>query len=135
MDIRGPIIETLQQDPNELSLTFFDERNMSRIQHAARRSIQQETGLSIDRQDQDDLGMIMRFIYITNVYDPYKRVKEQIKLLNERTLDVMLGQIRTGLAARIGYLRDISKPIQPIPLPVVTTTYGNKMGFNNKIGL
>tara|TARA_R110000851_G_scaffold197742_5_gene348850 strand:+ start:857 stop:1264 length:408 start_codon:yes stop_codon:yes gene_type:complete len=135
MDIRGPIIETLQQDPNELSLTFFDARNMSRIQTTARQRIQQETGLSIDRQDQDDLGMIMRFIYITNVYDPYNRVKEQIKLLNERTLDVMLGQIRTGLAARIGYLRDISKPIQPIPLPVITTTYGNKMGFNNKIGL
>ena len=135
MDIRGPIIQTLQQNPNELSRTFFDPQNMQKIQVSARSSIQQETGLSIDRQDQDDLGMIMRFIYITNVYDPYTRIKDQIQMLNQRTLDVMLGQIRTGLAARIGYLRDISRPIQPIPLPVITTTYGNKMGFNNKIGL
>ena len=103
MDIRGPIIQTLQQNPNELSRTFFDPQNMQKIQVSARSSIQQETGLSIDRQDQDDLGMIMRFIYITNVYDPYTRIKDQIQMLNERTLDVMLGQIRTGLAARIGY--------------------------------
>ena len=135
MDIRGPIINTLQQQPNDLSMKFFDQRNMSTIQVAARNAIQQETGLSIDRQDQDDLGMIMRYIYITNVYDPYTRITEQIKLLNTRTLDIVLGQIRTGLSAQIGYLRDISRPIQPIPLPVITTTYGNKMGFNDKIGL
>ena len=116
-------------------MQFFDPQNMHSIQIQARDAIRTETGLSIDRQNQDDLGVIMRYIYITNVYNPYSKVKEQISMLNKRTLGVMLEQIRTGLAARIGYLRDISQPIEPIPMPIITTTYGNKMGFNNKIGL
>tara|TARA_R110002074_G_scaffold151665_1_gene305475 strand:- start:191 stop:424 length:234 start_codon:yes stop_codon:yes gene_type:complete len=77
----------------------------------------------------------MRYIYITNVYDPYAEIQAQMKLLNERVHSLIVGQIRTGLSSRIGYLRDISRPVQPIPLPITTSLYGNKIPFNDKIGL
>lgn len=135
MDIRGPLINTMRQTPTRLSYNFFSPQNLNYIQLAAQSAIQKETGLSIDKQNYDDLGAIMRMIYVTNVFDPYSEITSQIRLLNSRTLDMIMKQIRTGLAERIGYLRDISQPIQPNPLPVPTSLYGNKMPLNNKIGL
>jgi hypothetical protein len=135
MDIRGPLINSMRQTPTRLSYNFFSPQNMNYIQSEAQGAIKNETGLLIDRQNYDDLGAIMRMIYVTNVFDPYGDVTGQIRLLNSRTLNMIVGQIRTGLSERIGYLRDISRPIQPNPLPVPTTLYGNKMPLNNKIGL
>ena len=135
MDIRGPLINSMRQTPTQLSSNFFSPQNMNYIQSEAQGAIKNETGLLIDRQNYDDLGAIMRMIYVTNVFDPYRDIVSQITLLNSRTLNMIVGQIRTGLSERIGYLRDISRPIQPNPLPVPTTLYGNKMPMNNKIGL
>jgi len=135
MDIRGPLINSMRQTPTRLSYNFFSPQNMNYIQSEAQGAIKNETGLLIDKQNYDDLGAIMRMIYVTNVFDPYSEITSQITLLNSRTLTMIVGQIRTGLAERIGYLRDISQPIQPNPLPVATTLYGNKMPLNNKIGL
>ena len=135
MDIRGPLINSMRQTPTQLSSNFFSPQNMNYIQSEAQGAIKNETGLLIDRQNYDDLGAIMRMIYVTNVFDPYRDIVSQITLLNSRTLNMIVGQIRTGLSERIGYLRDISRPIQPNPLPVPTTLYGNKMPLNNKIGL
>ena len=100
-----------------------------------RSTIKSETGINIDRQSDDDLAVIMRYIYITNSWNPGSQIQEQISLLNKRSTDQALIQVRTGLAERIGYLRDIAKPIIPNPLPQSTTVYGNKMGYNTKIGL
>lgn len=135
MDIRGPLINSMRQTPTQLSSNFFSPQNMSYIQSSARGVIKNETGLTIDMQNPDDLGAIMRMIYVTNVFNPYNDIVNQIKLLNSRTLNMIVSQIRTGLAERIGYLRDISQPIQPNPLPMPTSQYGNKMPLNNKIGL
>ena len=135
MEFVQPILNTMRQSDNKLVNTFFSDANMNTIQVSARDTIRSETGLSIDRQNRDDLSMIMRYIYITNVYDPYAEIQAQMKLLNGRVHSLMVGQIRTGLSSRIGYLRDISRPVQPIPLPVATSLYGNKIPFNDKIGL
>ena len=135
MDFRLSAIETLRQEPTALAENFFCSKNMNYIQKQAHTAIKNETGMAIDRQNDDDLMTIMRQIYITNVYNPYKNIQEQITFLNSRVINFVVHQIRVGLAERIAYLRDISRPIQPNQLPVSTTTYGNKMPYNNKIGL
>jgi hypothetical protein len=91
--------------------------------------------MSIDYQNNNDLTAIMRYNYITNACNPYDNVNNQVSLINARTIRQVLGQVRTGLSQHIAYLRDISRPIQVNALPVSTTTYGNKIGFNDKIGL
>lgn len=134
MDIRQPIINTMRQEDTPLSMSFFSTGNINKIQNTIRQSIKSETGMSIDRQNDDDLATLMRYIYITNSWNPASQIQEQIALLNKRTADKALTQVRSGLAERIGYLRDLATPIQPNDRPVSTTTYGNKMGYNNKIG-
>ncbi len=135
MDIRQPILNTMRQAPSPLSNAFFSTENMNQIQNSIRSSIKSETGLNIDRQNDDDLATIMRYIYITNSLNPGANITAQVTLMNQRTKDKALEQVRSGLAERIGYLRDIVEQIRPNPLPVSTTTYGNKIPYNNKIGL
>jgi len=125
----------MRQAPSPLGNAFFSLQNMNSIQNSIRSSIKEETGLNIDRQNDDDLATIMRFIYITNSFNPGADVQSQVMLMNKLTKDKALEQVRSGLAERIGYLRDIAEPIYPNPLPVSTTTYGNKIPYNNKIGL
>jgi|TARA_R110002074_G_scaffold144494_3_gene292170 hypothetical protein len=135
MDIRGPVNKSMQQQATPLSNTFFAPSNMRSIQDTVRRQIKSETGMSIDYQNNNDLTAIMRYNYITNACNPYDNVNNQVSLINARTIRQVLGQVRTGLSQHIAYLRDISRPIQVNALPVSTTTYGNKIGFNDKIGL
>ena len=70
MDIRQPILNTMHQAPSPLSNAFFSPQNMNKIQNSIRSSIKSETGLNIDRQNDDDLSTIMRYIYITNSLNP-----------------------------------------------------------------
>jgi len=125
----------MRQTDTPLSLRFFSADNINRVQKVIHNTIKDETGISIDRQSDDDLAVIMRYIYITNSWNPGSQIQEQISLMNKRSADEALTQVRTGLAERIGYLRDIAEPIRPNPLPKSTTVYGNKMGYNTKIGL
>ena len=135
MDIRGPIVKTLDQQSTPLSDEFFSAENAMKIQNAVRSQIRNETGHAIDYQNKDDVSAIMRYIYITNSWNPYQDTVKQMNLMNNRTVNKMLGQVKTGLAQHLAYLKQINstKPIND--LPVSTTTYGNKMGYNDKIGL
>ena len=60
MEFVQPILNTMRQSDNKLVNTFFSNANMNTIQVSARDTIRSETGLSIDRQNRDDLSMIMR---------------------------------------------------------------------------
>ena len=127
-------MNTMRQTKNPLGNAFFSAENMNVIQNSIRNTIKSETGLNIDRQNNNDLATIMRYIYITNSFNPGSDISSQVMLMNKRTSEKAVGQVRTGLAERIGYLRDIASPIYPNARPVSTTTYGNKMGYNDKIG-
>jgi len=135
MDIRGPIVKTLDQQSTPLSNEFFSAGNARKIQNAVRSQIRNESGHAIDYQNEDDVATIMRYIYITNSWDPYHDTTTQMNLMNNRTIAKMIGQIKTGLAQHLSYLKQINSPKPVNDLPVSTTTYGNKMGYNDKIGL
>jgi len=46
-----------------------------------------------------------------------------------------LGQIQSGVAQFMGYVRDIDTMAVPPDPPANTSTYGNKMPINDKIGV
>ena len=100
-----------------------------------RRQVKAETGYAVDYQNNNDLATIMRYIYITNSCDPYDDIQKQMGIMNSRTVAEITRQVKTGLAQQAAYLRDISRKPEPNALPMNTSTYGNKMGYNDKIGL
>tara|TARA_R110002074_G_scaffold247205_2_gene419193 strand:- start:1226 stop:1606 length:381 start_codon:yes stop_codon:yes gene_type:complete len=126
----------MNQLDTPLANRFFSNGNVNLIQQGLANEIRNRTGgINIDRQNTDDLALIMRQIYITNVFNPYGQLVEQVNFLNKQVLQMTTSQVMTGLSQYIGYLRDSTRQPMPLHQPVSTSTYGNKMPFNNKIGL
>jgi hypothetical protein len=100
---------------------------MNEIQKEINKRFKSESGLSIDRQDERDLFAIMRAMFITYEYDPYDNVQKQIGILNQVVAEKALEQIRTNVSQFMTYVRDMDKPMTPLPTPENTSVYGTKI--------
>jgi hypothetical protein len=105
------------------------------LQRAIRQDFKNRTGISIDYQSEDDLYAIMRVVFINNAGDHHSRVNEQVKLMNSMVIKTAVGQIQSGVSQYMGYVHDMDRGLEPIDAPISTSTTGNKMGKNEKIGL
>ena len=128
-------LNTLKQCPTPLNTLFFSEFNMNLLQRGIRQSFRDQTGVAIDYQNPSDLYSIMRVVFINNSGDPNANVQEQVKYMNGIVIKTASGQIQTGVSQYMGYVHDIDTLAVPIDRPASTTTYGNKFGKNEKIGL
>jgi hypothetical protein len=105
------------------------------LQKAIRHEFKNKTGIAIDYQNEDDLYGIMRVVFINNAGDHYSRVNEQVRFMNGLVIKTALSQIQTGVSQYMGYVHDVDRGLEPIDRPVNTSTYGNKMDKNTKIGI
>ena len=128
-------INSIKQCPTPLNNLFFSEFNINILQRGIRQDFKNKTGISIDKQNVNDLYSIMRVVFINNSGDHNANVQEQVRFMNGIVIKTATGQIQTGVSQLMGYLHDTDKNVVPIDRPVSTTTYGNKFGKNNKIGL
>lgn len=128
-------MNSIKQTPTPLNTLYFSEFNTNLIQRAIRQKFKDETGVSIDYQNKDDLFSIMRVVFINNAGNHTERVNEQVKFMNSLVIKTALGQIRSGVAQFMGYMRDIDTMAVPPEAPANTSTYGNKLPINDKIGV
>jgi hypothetical protein len=128
-------LNSIKQTPTPLNTLYFSEFNMNLIQRAIRQKFKDETGVSIDYQNKDDIFSIMRVVFINNAGNHTEAINSQVKFMNSLVIKTALGQIRSGVAQYMGYVRDIDSIALPPEPPVNTSTYGNKIPINNKIGV
>jgi len=105
------------------------------LQRGIRQNIKTKFNKSIDYQNEDDLVSIMRAVFVYNSSMPYSDVNAQVKDLNQRVINEASEQIATSLAQYLGYIRDINSPHIPMAIPINTSTYGNKLNTDTKIGI
>ena len=120
--------------PSPLSDAFFSEFNRASIHRAIQNDIKQKTGYAIDRQNDADLQALMRRVYVNMARDPFSDVKGQLDRMNAAVIREASATVTTGVLQHLVYLRD--RAVQPVPLPPPqnTSTYGNKLPYNFKIG-
>ena len=128
-------LDSIQQCETPLNTLFFSEFNKNLLQRGIRQAFKNKTGIAIDYQNPDDLYGIMRMVFINNAGDNNTRVNEQVKFINERVIQTALSQIQTGVSQYIAYAKDIDTISVPLDQPINTSTTGNKLGFNDKIGI
>lgn len=120
--------------PSPLADAFFSDFNKEAIQDQIASSIKDKTGVELQRQNYSDLDALMKRVYVNMKKDTYSNVRQQVDDLNARVTEEATGTISTGLLQQIVYLRDISRNAVPLEVPVSTSTYGNKIPSNYKIG-
>ena len=128
-------LDSIQQCETPLNTLFFSDFNKNLLQRGIRQAFKNKTGISIDYQNPDDLFSLMRVVFINNAGDQYAKVNEQVKYMNTKVIDTCLSQIQTGVSQYIAYAEDIDTISTPMDRPVNTSTTGNKINFNNKIGI
>jgi hypothetical protein len=77
----------------------------------------------------------MRVVYTDLVNDPNADVRSQVDAMNAEVVRRATATISTGMLQQLVYLRDISENPVPLPIPVTTSTYGNKLPSNFKFGI
>ena len=120
--------------PSPLADAFFSDFNKETIQDQIASAIKDKTGVELQRQSYSDLDALMKRVYVNMKKDTYSNVRQQVGDLNARVTEEATGTISTGLLQQIVYLRDISRNAVPLEVPVSTSTYGNKIPSNFKIG-
>jgi hypothetical protein len=128
-------LDSLKQCETPLNTLFFSEFNQNLLQRGIRQAFKNKTGIAIDRQNPDDLYGIMRVVFINNAGDHHSHVNKQVQELNTRVIQMALGHIQTGVSQYMSYIKDIDTINSPLDLPKNTSTYGNKVDKNNKIGI
>jgi len=115
------------QSESELSKLFFSDENIKRIQKMIRKEVFNKTKgqfrLEVD-QEPRDIFIAMRATYMEHArFLPGNQTVRQVKGLNKKVVDDSIGGIITNLRQEYGYLKEINKPLDPIPLPI---NVGNK---------
>jgi hypothetical protein len=106
--------------PTLLSRAYFSMENIEIIQNSIRASIYEKTEQKhiIDKQDYDQLKMIMRSIFLQHSLHQDHDVRGQIIELNKRVVDYCVPQIHSELKAYLKYKEDISTLPVPMDNPI-----------------
>lgn len=127
------------QKESELSKLFFSDRNIKRLQKLLRKEVFIRTNgefrLDID-QDQKDLLIAMRAVYLEHSRFLPGQIVRQVKRLNRKVITETVPGILTEIRQYYGYQKEINKPLTPIErptnvnaagrltLPSITTVWG-----------
>jgi hypothetical protein len=103
-------------DKSSLNIAFFSQQNMDIIQNLIRKEIYRRSQgrYNIGNQDYTQLLLIMRSIYLQNSQFGTTNIKGQIDNLNKLVVYESVPRIITEIEQYLGYVRDASRPWQPI---------------------
>lgn len=112
------------QQATELSQAFFGGDNIEHLQRRLRAEIKKRTGYVIDRQSDEQLLIVMRYVFMQSARN-FGGAAE-VRRLNELVLREIVPQVGAGLAQYLGYLKDASTLPTPIPRGQATSIKGTK---------
>jgi hypothetical protein len=116
------------QSESILSQLFFSPQNVNILQRRIIREVFERTdgAYLIEKQDEKDLQVIMRSMYIQHArHIPYG-IKEQISELNNIVIDDIVPNVVSGVNAYYGYLDRAFGPREVMDLPQNTSMSGMK---------
>ena len=114
-------------NPERLSQLFFSDDNMDIINRQLVTEIFNRTKgqVKIPFQKKDALSIVMRWVYIHYSRNLPFDLTNQIRELNKKVLCELVPKLKSAAIQHINYLRDIEKPLEPLPPPINTN--------NNKV--
>jgi len=122
--------EALQhiQTPSRLSLLFFSKFNIEKIQNDLRYQVWLQSGKKyvIERQSPIELEVVMRSIFLQFSLNQDKDFEKQINYLNKLVLSYCVPNILTEVEQYLGYLDNVQKLPNPLPLPENLSSAGTK---------
>lgn len=116
------------QEESPLSMLFFSEYNMNVLQNLIRYQVWIQSGKKhvIDNQSTIELEIIMRGTYLQYSLNQNCNYKKQVDYLNKLVADYCVPNILSEVEQYLGYLDNIQKLPNPLPLPQNLSSSGTK---------
>lgn len=118
------MVRSTHLQANALSAAFFSNENVERLQRGIQAAIKARTGYRIDRQSDEQLLIVMRYVYMQSARNTGGDA--EVRRLNDLVLREVVPQVGAGLAQYLGYLRDASTLPTPIARGQATSIKGTK---------
>lgn len=116
-------------DEDALSKMFFSEDNMARLQRKIKEEIYKQTDhvyKLVEDQDESDLLVAMRAIFMEHGKYRSDRIVHQVKILNKLLIDAILPDMISMIKQEYAYLKEINEPIKPIMRPINVSRAGRR---------
>jgi len=117
-----------QHKETPLNVVFFSQDNINHIQKAVRDQVYLMSGnkYNIDKQNEDDIKIIMRSYYLMYAKNNPKMISEELEDLNRRTIGYVSGKVYSEVEFYIFYRKDIESFAPPIANPTNVHVYGSR---------
>jgi hypothetical protein len=109
---------------NELSRAFYSPKNIAHLQTRLQQEIKKQMGLMIDRQSEEELTIVMRYVYMMHSRNTGGRA--ELERLNELVLREVVPNVGANVAMYLTYLRDASTLPTPLARGQATSVKGTK---------
>lgn len=119
-----------QHKATPLNTVFFSEANLDRIQSEIVHQVSLMSGgkYRIDRQDDDQVKIIMRSYYLMFGKNDPNKVSDELQELNGRVIGYCAGKVYSEVDFHMFYRKDIEDFAPPIAGPMNTQVYGTRTG-------
>ncbi len=114
-----------------LSDTFFSRENINMLQNGLRYGVYEKSNnqFVIGNQNNDELKIIMRSIFLQNSKNLPTNITEQIVNLNNKVLDYGVNQVYGEVESYMKYKRDASSLVSPMDLPSLTKENNKQLEY------
>jgi hypothetical protein len=121
------MLKGIQQE-SLLSFYFFSIENIEHLQWLIRRKIYEMSDgkYKIDKQNQDELLVIMRSVYLEYSINNREKINRQIVCLNNKVLEYVCPQVLSSVRMYEQYLRDSTQPYNTMERPQFESMRGTK---------
>lgn len=118
------LVRSTHLQPTETARAFFSKANIDRVQRALQKTIKKHMGATIDRQSDEQLLIVMRYVYMQQGAN--YGCDAEVDRLNALVLKEIVPQVAAGLSQYVGYLRDASTLPVPLARGQATSIRGTK---------
>ena len=122
-------LRSVRMENTPLSELYFSKENIKRIQNQIKKEIfrlsNKKFKLVVD-QDESDLLLAMRAVFLDNANHLPTHIVRQVKDLNKKLIDYIIPDMITNIKQHNGYIKEINKPIIPLPQPINVNNAGRK---------
>jgi len=128
-DPRGDLVGHIHKE-TPLNKLFFSESNIDNLQLQIQAQVRAMSGgkYVIDRQNDDDLKIIMRSYYLMFGKNDPNFVGRELEELNGRVVGYAAAKIYSEVDFHMFYRKDIEDFAPPIAGPINTQVYGTRTG-------
>ncbi len=119
------MVRSMHVQETPLSSAFFSVANVNALQSGLRDAIRRRTSYAIDRQSDDSLLTIMRYVFVRDGRGVVPDVKAEVARLNALVLAEAAPIVAAGLAQYLAYVRDASRLPNPLPRAQQTSIKGS----------